>query len=59
MIVNSKHILDRRSGVTLVLTQYFKNITRILFRVCAPLSPRLQGQEGMQNLTRLDHDILE
>jgi len=26
-----------------------------LFRASAPLSPRLQGQEGMQSLTRLDH----
>jgi hypothetical protein len=28
-----------------------------LFRASAPLSPRLQGQEGMQNLTRLDHHL--
>ena len=45
------------TGVTLVLTQCFKNITLILlsFECLAPLSPRLQGQEGMQNMTRLDH----
>jgi hypothetical protein len=51
-----RHILDRHAGVTLVLTQCFKSITLIsaLFRVSAPLSPMLQGQEGMQKLTRLD-----
>ena len=30
-----------------------------LFRVSTPLSPRIQSQEGKQNLTRLDHHLLQ